>query len=236
MDWGALSKHYPRHHANGLSGTTVDVQIYLNSTGEGPNEYWVQLNKAVDLAEEALKRLGRRMEDLCQEAAMMFVKYCPDSIHASVFRFKAPEKWTAQEIQEQLGRYQTELKEQMSTKSKRHTTSRHVTAHVQTSHKVDEVECSRISTVHTIESDDNCMRTLINLLDRALSQNVQMPSHQPQGKLCRVCRSPEHSTLTHCQREHLCFACFQPGHSKRDCTSDRLRPGPEPFRGSSGLN
>ncbi len=214
-------------------------------TGEGPVEYWVRLNKAVDLAEEALKRLGRRMEDPCQEAAMMFVKYCPDSTLASVVRFKAPEKWTAQEIQEQLDRYQTELKEQMSTKSKRLTTLRHATAHVQTSHEVDEVdagspveprECSRISTADAIDSDDNCMRTLINLLDRALSQNVQIPSHHPQGKLCRVCRSPDNSTVMHCRREHLCFACFQPGHSKRDCTSDRSRPGPAPFRGSSGLN
>ncbi len=61
-------------------------------TGEGPVEYWVWLNKAVDLAEEALKRLVRRMEDPFQEAAMMFVKYCPDSTLASVFRFKAPDK------------------------------------------------------------------------------------------------------------------------------------------------
>ncbi|KAI5620950.1 hypothetical protein C0J50_19553 [Silurus asotus] len=66
--------------------------------GEDPVEYWVQLNKAVDLAEEALKRLGRRMEDPCQEVAMMFVKYCPDSTFAAVLRFKSPEKWTAQEI------------------------------------------------------------------------------------------------------------------------------------------
>ncbi|KAI2646524.1 enzymatic polyprotein [Labeo rohita] len=162
--------------------------------GEGPVEYWVRLNKAVDLAEEALKRLGRRMEDPCQEAAMMFMKYCPDPTLASVFRFKAPEKWTAQEIQEQLDRYQTELKEQMSMKPKRHATTRHVTAHVQTSHEADEVdvgspaepdECSRASPTHTVQSDDNCMRTLISLLDRALSQNVQMPSHQPHSKLCR---------------------------------------------------
>ncbi|RXN35218.1 serine arginine-rich splicing factor 3 isoform X1 [Labeo rohita] len=213
--------------------------------GEGPVEYWVRLNKAVDLAEEALKRLGRRMEDPCQEAAMMFVKYCPDPTLASVFRLKAPEKWTAQEIQEQLDRYQTELKEQMSMKPKCHATTRRVTAHVQTSHEADEVdvgspaepdECSRASPTHTVQSDDNCMRTLISLLDRALSQNVQMPSHQPQSKLCRVCRSHDHSTVTHYRRERLCFACFQPGHSKRDCTSDRPRSGPTPFRGSSALN
>lgn len=212
--------------------------------GENPVEYWVRLNKAVDLAEEALKRLGRRMEDPCQEAAMMFVKYCPDSTLAAVFRFKAPEKWTAQEIQEQLDRYHTELKEQMSAKPKRHPATRQATTHVQTFNE-DEVdvgpptepgECNRVSNAHTVQDDNNCMRTLINLLDRALSQNVQMPSRQPQSKLCRVCQSHDHSTVTHCRRERLCFACFQPGHSKRDCTSDRSGPGPSPFRGPSGLN
>ncbi|XP_073727747.1 uncharacterized protein [Misgurnus anguillicaudatus] len=174
--------------------------------GEDPVEYWVRLNKAVDLTEEALRRLGRRMEDPCQEAAMMFVKYCPDPTLAAVFRFKAPEKWAAQEIQEQLDRYQTELKERMSTKPKRHTATRHVTSHVQNSHENEEVdvgspiklgECTTVSPVHTTQSDDNCMRTLINLLDRALSQNVQMPSHQPQSKFCKVCKSQDHSTVAH---------------------------------------
>lgn len=33
--------------------------------GEDPVEYWVQLNKGVDLAEEALKGLERQMEDPC---------------------------------------------------------------------------------------------------------------------------------------------------------------------------
>ncbi len=65
----------------------------------------------------------------------------------------------------------------MSTKSKRLTTLRHATAHVQTSHEVDEVdvgspvERSRISTADAIDSDDNCIRTLINLLDRALKMS-----------------------------------------------------------------
>ncbi|XP_056604347.1 GTPase IMAP family member 4-like isoform X2 [Triplophysa dalaica] len=109
------------------------------------------------------------MEDPCQEAAMMFVKYCPDSTLAAVFRFKAPEKWTAQEIQEQLDRYHTELKEQMSVKPKRHPVTRHVTAHVQTFNEdeqdVDspELDLSAVS----CRPDESVMRIL--LLGRKMS-------------------------------------------------------------------
>ncbi|KAK0134293.1 hypothetical protein N1851_030144 [Merluccius polli] len=73
----------------------ADFYSTVPATGETPVEYWLRLNKAVDAAEEGLKRLGRHMEDPCQEAVMMFVKYCPDPSFAAVFKFKAPEKWTA---------------------------------------------------------------------------------------------------------------------------------------------
>lgn len=78
--------------------------------GENPVEYWIRLNKAVDVAEESLNRLGRQMENPCQEAAMMFVKYCPDPTLSAIFRLKARDKWTASEVQEHLDRYQTEQK------------------------------------------------------------------------------------------------------------------------------
>lgn len=190
------------------------------------------------------------MDNPCQEAAMMFVKYCPDSTLAAVFRFKAPEKWTAEEIQEQLDRYQGDMKAQMSVRPKRLAATRHVTAHVQTSSEDDVIEHSyttepdgqgRVNNVYTAQSDNNCMRALVSLLDRALSQNTQSmaqqsPFRQPQSKPCRVCKSCDHSTVTHCQREHLCFACFQPGHNKRDCASDRFRPSPATIHHQPDLN
>ncbi|KAI3354733.1 hypothetical protein L3Q82_004566 [Scortum barcoo] len=85
----------------------------LPVTGETPVEYWLRLNKAVDIAEEGLKRLGRQMENPCQEATMMFVKYCPDPALAAVLKFKAPDKWTTSEIQERIDHYQIERKEQV---------------------------------------------------------------------------------------------------------------------------
>jgi len=204
--------------------------------GENPVDYWVRLNKAVDVAEEALIRLGRQMDNPCQEAAMMFVKHCPDPTLSAIFRLKAPDKWTASEVQEHLDRYQTEQKEQLAIKSKRNFGVRNVTTHTQ-SPMEDEVVTSvfpvvssdniNASTPSHPQNDDNCMKTLIGLLDRALSQNSQAEMRrprpiQPPVRACKVCHSPEHSTLAHCRRQRLCLTCFQPGHMKRDCANVQL--------------
>lgn len=83
-----------------------------------------------------------------------------------------------------------------------HIATKHITAHFQ-SHESDEVDvgspkdpvkCNRNSTALIVQNEDNCKRTLISLLDRALSQNVPIPSHQFQGKFYKVCRSYDHAT------------------------------------------
>ncbi|KAK2831811.1 hypothetical protein Q7C36_016897 [Tachysurus vachellii] len=109
----------------------ADFYSTVPVAGENPVEYWVRLNKAADVAEEALIRLGRQMDNPCQEAAMMFVKYCPDPSLTAIFRLKAPDKWTASEVQEHLDRYQLEQKEQSVVRSKRDITARNATAHTQ---------------------------------------------------------------------------------------------------------
>lgn len=220
--------------------------------GENPVEYWVRLNKAVDVAEEALNRLGRQMDNPCQEAAMMFVKYCPDPTLSAIFRLKAPDKWTASEVQEHLDRYHTEQKEQLAVKFKRNIVMRNATAHTQ-SLTENEIAASGFPVVPSDnlnagtpsppQNDDNCMKTLISLLDRALFQNSQAeircprPS-QPPMRPCKVCRSHEHSTLAHCRRQRLCLACFQPGHIKKNCTESQPSTGNQftkPLQGSPTL-
>lgn len=101
----------------------------LPVAGQTPIEYWLQFNKAVDAVEEGLKRLGQHMEDPCQEVAMMFVRNCPNRAYAAVFKLKAPDKWTASEIQEHIDCHQTEMKEQTLSKSKR---LKPLTVHAQT--------------------------------------------------------------------------------------------------------
>lgn len=201
----------------------ADFYSTVPVTGEFPVEYWLRLNKAVDAAEEGLKRLGRRMEDPCQEVAMMFVKHCPDPTLAAVFKFKAPDKWAASEVQEHIDRYQIEMKEVLS-KSK---CLRPIAVHTQAP-TLDESPVQKDITVTRPTCNDDCLKVLVSLFDRALSQNnhsVQKPafSDQIQHKSCSVCQSSEHSTLAHCRQKRLCLACFEPNHIKRNCP--RRQPG-----------
>lgn len=158
----------------------------------------------------------------------MFVKHCPDPDLAAVFKFKAPDKWTASEVQELIDRYQTEMKEQLNSKSK---CTKPLTVYTQapapdnseiTSHLVESAVQSENSATSRVPCNDNCLKTLVSLFDRALSQNNQAarrsnPHDQFQHRSCRVCQSREHSTLSHCRRDRLCLACFQPNHIKKDC-------------------
>ncbi|KAM9761902.1 uncharacterized protein ACNS7B_004146 isoform 1-T1 [Menidia menidia] len=215
--------------------------------GENPIEYWLRLNKAIDAAEEALSRQGRHIDDPSREVTMMFVKYCPDPALAAVLRFKAPDKWTAMEIQEHVDRYQIERKAKANHPSLAKRLSSHVQAH-------EEIisSGSPVSSPVQIEGnvnlgpqlDDNCIKTLISLLDRTLVQNNQTvprnPSHgQFQRKFCKVCQSTEHSTLAHCRQDRLCLSCFRPGHIKRDCPNKDSRQDPRttsPLEGQQHLN
>ncbi|KAL7839946.1 hypothetical protein SRHO_G00266040 [Serrasalmus rhombeus] len=138
-------------------------------SGENPVEYWVRLNKAVDTAEESLRRLGRQIEDPCHEVAMMFVTYCPDPALSAVFKFKAPDKWTASEIQEHLDRYQSELRQQLPAKPKRPSYMKHATAHAECC-EPDVVTASNCPVETSLRldnavtpvphADDNCMTAL----------------------------------------------------------------------------
>lgn len=217
-----------RQHFSDVTYSCMPLADFYSTVpvpGEAPVEYWFRLNKAVDAAEEGLKRLGRNMTDPCHEAAMMFVKYCPDPTLAAIFKFKAPDKWTASEVQEHIDRYQSETKEQSLSKLKR---SKPITVHVQTP------ESSPVETVsHATEPvkqnentntscTDECLKMLVSVFDRALSQNNHAVSDnikpdQVQRRSCRVCQSFEHSTLAHCRQKRLCLACFQPNHIKRNC-------------------
>ncbi|XP_054880620.1 uncharacterized protein LOC129355094 [Poeciliopsis prolifica] len=110
-----------RQHFSDVPFSCMPMADFYNTVPlarETPLDYWVRLNKAVDAAEEGLKRLGRHLDNPCQEATMMFVKHCPDPALAAILKFKAPDKWTAGEIQEHVDRYQIETREQTSSRSR----------------------------------------------------------------------------------------------------------------------
>lgn len=159
---------------------------------------------------------------------MMFVKYCPEPTLTAIFKLKAPDKWTASEIQEHIDRYQLEMKEHALSRSKH---PKPVTVQVQTPTS-DDLRKSCHSRESPVQSEslassnppcnEKCLQVLVSLFENALSQKsnaVHEPVFSDQFRCgpCRVCQSTEHSTLAHCRQKRLCLACFEPNHIRRNC-------------------
>ncbi|KAK0133537.1 hypothetical protein N1851_030956 [Merluccius polli] len=102
-----------KQHFSEVTYSSMPLADFYNTlplTGESPMDYWIRLNKAVDVADECLRRQGRNIEDPSHEVTMMLVKHCPDPALASVLKCKTSEKWTANEIQEHLIEHQREAR------------------------------------------------------------------------------------------------------------------------------
>ncbi len=107
-----------QHFGESISTTTPLADFYstLPRQLESSLDYWIRLNKTIDLANECLQRQGKRVEDPGHEAAMMFVKHCPEPALYAAFRSKPVEKWTVGEVQEMVDSYH---RDKLSTKSSR---------------------------------------------------------------------------------------------------------------------
>lgn len=235
----------------------ADFYNTLPTVGENVMDCWIRLNKAVDMAEECLKRQGRNLEYPSKEVTMMFFKHCPDPALSAVLKFKTADKWKASEIQERLDDHQTQLKiQQQRTRSKRSGAERYASANVQAA-AIDESALLGASmrpqtqtevVVDIGTSPDNVsLQNLIDQLDRVLKQNhqaaVQTPymssGFQSFKKPCKVCRATDHSTTMHCRRDGLCLSCFKTGHWKRECRkagSGASGPGMRSSQGQPLLN
>lgn len=245
-----------KQHFSELAYSSMPLADFYNTLpmpGEDAMEYWIRLNKTVDVADECLKRQGRSIDDPGHEVSMMFVKHCPGQSLASVFKFKSAEKWSACEIQERLD-------EHMQGKNTRAAAARslkpstvehkiHSQCHVPVA---DNAPVPNI-TVPSVPSpvpmtaasvDNDGMRSLVSLLGRLVTQHTQVPTNlraqvtvprSPQ-KVCKVCGASDHSTLSHCRRENRCLKCLSPGHWKKDCPDRTNQRYSQPANSAGGQN
>lgn len=102
-----------------LSYSNMPMADFYNTVpraDESPMDYWIRLNKSIDVADECLRRHNKSVEDPAAEAVMMFISHCPDPSLALSFQFKPAEKWSAAEVQERLDSHQRDLKRVSSRK------------------------------------------------------------------------------------------------------------------------
>lgn len=107
-----------KQHFSELTYSSMPLANFYNTLpmpGEDAMEYWIGLNKTVDVAEECLRRQSRGIDDPSHEVSMMFVKHGPDQSLASVFKYKSAEKRSACDIQERLDEHILGKKSQTAT-------------------------------------------------------------------------------------------------------------------------
>ena len=211
---------------------------------ESAFDYWVRLNKAADVADECLRRQGKRMEDVNKEVAMMFVRHCPDQSLAMVFKSKLVEQWTAKEVQERIDEYQCEMKTRRTEVSSLPRQNAAFMLNSEESHSEYSLDCALQSCKQTIEqprrldesvpTSQSSVDRMTDMLSKVLesvnalraTNSFSAPQHTRRGRdRCRICSEGSHSTLEHCRTHRLCFACHQPGHMRQSCPS---APQPPP--------
>ncbi len=221
-----------KQHFSAITYSSMPLADFYNTLpmpSEDTMEYWIRLNKTMDVAKECLERQGRSICDPSHEISMMFIKHCPDQSLSNVFKFKSAEKWSACEIQERLDEHMQERKARTFSNSRSlNTTERRVCNQIP-----NVVETSAPNPTLSVPpspmtqsgSDTDCMKSLVSLLDHLVTQQTQFqasPHHQATTfqtyrKPCRVCRSLDHSTMSHCRQDNRCLKCLTPGHWKKDC-------------------
>jgi len=245
-----------KQHFSELTYSSMPLADFYNTLpmpGEDATDYWIRLNKTVDVADESLKRQGRSIDDPSHEVSMMFIKHCPEQSLASVFKFKSAEKWSACEVQERLDEHMQGKKTRAAAvRPLKPSTAEHK-VHSQCHVPIADNAPVLNTTVPSVPSpvptpaasvDNVCMRSLVNLLDRLVTQHTQVPANPraqatvpcSSQKVCRVCGASDHSTLSHCRQENRCLKCLSPGHWKRDCPDQTNQRRSQPANSAGGQN
>jgi len=211
-----------QHFGDAISSTTPLRDFYetLPRRSESGLDYWIRLNKAVDLADECLQRRGKRVEDPGHEVTMMFVRHCPEPALYTALRSKPLESWTAGEVQALIDSHHRDKQ------------SASVERTLQAEEKPSGAWCmtqqQAPASSQSSGLDPDLLGRAVSLLEQIfISQKGQEPkavqvkasSGGPTAysASCGVCKALDHTTKMHCFKEGLCFRCYETGHRGFEC-------------------
>lgn len=202
---------------------------------ETPVDYWVRLNTAAEVADRHLKRQGGKMDNMDSEIAMMFIRNCPDSDLACVFKCKPISKWSLTEVQEAIDEHQREHQvKKPPVNMPKASAIRVATAVAESDSSENKAEYTNMNTAKLTNPlkpsevtvpESNTLERVLSMLERVLERTSQpvhtattaqsSPFDRPSP--CRVCGQNSHSTRSHCLRERRCLRCLEIGHQRKDC-------------------
>lgn len=233
-----------KHHFGEISCSTMPLADFYETQpapGETAMDYWLRLNKAMDIVDECLQKRGRAVSDPQREVCLMFIQHCPDPCLANIFQLKSAEEWSACEIQEKLDESMRKRTRAAVLPYKLEVVTKTAHSQVSLSQPMTDVPVSSMDPVPApapvapASDDAACMKRLVSLLDRMIMQQTQAPvrPRQMQNKSCKVCRGLDHSTVSHCRQDNLCLRCFAPGHWRNECPSRAQQGDHIQYRGST---
>lgn len=210
----------------------ADFYGTLPHVGEDPFDYWLRLNRAMDMAEDCLKRQNKKTDDLSRELTVMFIRHCPDPEFSLIFKCRPLEQWTAADVHARLEEYGREKRCRSVSRVpptipllKQEVTVQPSETKVKTTVK-PESALYQIPTKEPVEPMDRILAMLERVLDQGQSRNqagterhtfkAQRSRMRPTLP-CEVCGDTGHTTHFHCRANHLCFLCYKAGHSRVEC-------------------
>ncbi len=224
--FSVLRKHFEAAPCSPLP--LADFYTTLPRPDEDAYEYWIRLNRAVDVAAERLKEQGKVLDCPGTEVTRMFIRHCPCKELAITFRSKTIAAWSVREVQDILNEYHSDSSLVSAVRNE-----------APTKIHVNRTEVELSSAVLPAPSDVQQSRSLeasalervMSLLEKVLLKESasKEPSSRVKPKVslprvkglndlpCTVCSSPDHSGLTHCLERKLCFQCHSPDHSRFVC-------------------
>ncbi|XP_043982844.1 uncharacterized protein LOC122836928 [Gambusia affinis] len=215
----------------------ADFYATLPTLGETPFDYWLRLNRAMELTEDCLKRQNKSFAYLTKELTAMFIRHCPDSELSLIFKCKPLQQWTPADVHEKLLEHSKDQKcgPQLSAPSALSFQRQEVSPHVQ------QVTCSSTcatpsptstsvsSTGLNAPAPADRLDHVIALLEKVLEgqprqakppakEDVRAHRNQTHKVMpCVICGDTAHSTYYHCRANQLCFICYAADHTRARC-------------------
>ncbi|XP_029937360.1 uncharacterized protein LOC115380357 [Myripristis murdjan] len=233
-----------QHFSDTVSSVMPMADFYttLPFSDEDPFEYWLRLNRAMEVTEDCLKRQNKTVDDPSRELTTMFIRHCPDSELSLIFKCKPLQQWTAADVHEKLVEHGREKRQSSQPRSAAAVTMLQQEVRPANPSPVPSGE----KTTHSTPSPALCQPSqgsaesldrIIGMLERLLEQGPQQdqhycrPEHQSPGGHrnrvraslpCEVCGDREHNTRFHCRANHLCYLCYASGHRSADCPKSAM--------------
>lgn len=235
-----------QHFSDTMSSSLPLADFYATvpHPDEHPFDYWLRLNKVLDVTEDCLKRQNKAFDSLHCDLAAMFIQNCPDPELSLIFKCKQLKDWTVADIHEKLVEHCSNRKRLTKHRMSGFLSSQHqeITSSMQSATSSAEVRTPVTVVAPPIEkpagSSPDRLDRVIALLERVLEQQPQQ--HKSQSRFnartqrvqltnvkpavpCAVCSDGGHTTQYHCRSSHLCFSCFAPDHIRAECPGAVVR-------------